>query len=126
MRRRLGRVLEAVADLLQPLPVEPARLDAARDGPAVGAELARADLDVAALVMEDEEIEWFATIMSFWGEEKGLAYMQRLAAQNYIFRAGHTLMTQLVAAGEYPGAVILYAPQTQSVRNSGAPPQTML
>lgn len=73
------------------------------------------------LVMEDEEIEWFATMMSFWGEEKGLAYMQRLAAQNYLFRAGHTLMTQLVAAGEYPAAVILYGPQTQSIRNSGAP-----
>lgn len=73
------------------------------------------------LAMEDEEIEWFATMLSVWGEEKGLAYMQRLAAQNYIFRSGHTLMTQLVAAGEYPAAVILYAPQTQSVRNAGAP-----
>ncbi len=73
------------------------------------------------LVMEDEEIEWFATMMGFWGEEKGLAYMQKLAAQQYTFRSGHTLMTQLVAAGEYPGAVILYAPQTQSTRNAGAP-----
>jgi iron(III) transport system substrate-binding protein len=73
------------------------------------------------LVMEDEEIEWFSTMMSFWGEEKGLAFMQRLAAQNYVIRHGHTLMTQLVAAGEYPAAVLVYAPQTQSIRNSGAP-----
>jgi len=73
------------------------------------------------LVMEDEEIEWFSTMMGFWGEEKGLAYMKRLAAQNYVIRHGHTLMTQLVAAGEYPAAVIVYAPQTQSIRNSGAP-----
>ena len=73
------------------------------------------------LVMEDEEIEWFATMMSFWGEEKGSAYMRRLAAQNFIFRHGHTLMGQLVAAGEYPGAVFLYAPQTQSVKAKGAP-----
>jgi iron(III) transport system substrate-binding protein len=73
------------------------------------------------LVMEDEEIEWFSTMMSFWGEEKGLAYMRRLAAQNYVIRHGHTLMTQLVAAGEYPAAVLVYAPQTQSIRNSGAP-----
>jgi iron(III) transport system substrate-binding protein len=73
------------------------------------------------LVMEDEEIEWFSTMMSFWGEEKGAAYMQRLASQNYVIRHGHTLMTQLVAAGEYPAAVIVYAPQTQSIRNSGAP-----
>jgi ABC-type Fe3+ transport system substrate-binding protein len=73
------------------------------------------------LVMEDEEIEWFSTMMGYWGEEKGLAYMQRLAAQNFTIRHGHTLMTQLVAAGEYPGAVIVYGPQTQSIRNSGAP-----
>lgn len=73
------------------------------------------------LVMEDEEIEWFSTMMSFWGEEKGLAYMQRLAAQNYVIRHGHTLMTQLVAAGEYPAAVLVYAPQTQFTRSSGAP-----
>ncbi len=73
------------------------------------------------LVMEDGEIEWFATMLSFWGEEKGMAYMKRLAAQNFFFRQGHTLMTQLVAAGEYPGAVLLYAPQTQSTKTAGAP-----
>ena len=73
------------------------------------------------LVMEDEEIEWFSTMMSFWGEEKGTAYMKHLAAQNFNFRHGHTLMTQLVAAGEYPGAVFVYGPQTQSMRSAGAP-----
>jgi iron(III) transport system substrate-binding protein len=73
------------------------------------------------LVMEDEEVEWFSTMMGFWGEEKALAYMQRLAAQNYHIRHGHTLMTQLVAAGEYPGAVLVYAPQTQMTKSAGAP-----
>jgi iron(III) transport system substrate-binding protein len=73
------------------------------------------------LVMEDEEVEWFSTMMGFWGEEKALAYMQRLAAQKHHIRHGHTLMTQLVAAGEYPGAVLVYAPQTQMTKNAGAP-----
>ena len=73
------------------------------------------------LAMEEDEIEWFATMLSFWGAEKGMAYMRRLAAQNFNFRQGHTLMTQLVAAGEYPGAVLLYAPQTQSTKAAGAP-----
>jgi iron(III) transport system substrate-binding protein len=73
------------------------------------------------LVMEDEEIEWFSTMMSFWGDEKGTAYMRRLAAQNFNFRHGHTLMSQLVAAGEYPGAVFVYGPQTQFIRSTGAP-----
>lgn len=73
------------------------------------------------LVMEDEEIEWFATIMNFWGEEKGAAYMQKLAAQRFRFQHGHTMMTQLVAAGEYPGAVFVYGPQTQFIKAAGAP-----
>jgi iron(III) transport system substrate-binding protein len=73
------------------------------------------------LVMEDEEIEWFATMLSFWGEEKGLAYMHKLAGQKFIFRHGHTLMSQLVAAGEYPGAVFVYGPQTQFFKAAGAP-----
>jgi ABC-type Fe3+ transport system substrate-binding protein len=30
-------------------------------------------------------------------------------------------MTQLVAAGEYPGAVFVYGPQTQFIRSTGAP-----
>jgi iron(III) transport system substrate-binding protein len=30
-------------------------------------------------------------------------------------------MTQLVAAGEYPAAVLVYAPQTQMTRSAGAP-----
>ncbi|MBI4488802.1 MAG: extracellular solute-binding protein [Deltaproteobacteria bacterium] len=75
----------------------------------------------AKLAMEDEEIEWFSTILSVWGEEKGSVYMRRLAAQNFHFRRGHTLMTELVAAGEYPGAVLLYAPQTQFTKSKGAP-----
>jgi iron(III) transport system substrate-binding protein len=47
--------------------------------------------------------------------------MRRLAAQNYFIRHGHTLITQLVAAGEHPAAVLVYAPQTQHTRASGAP-----
>jgi len=73
------------------------------------------------LVMEDEEIEWFSTILSTWGEKKAITYMRQLAAQQFHFRHGHTLMTQLVAAGEYPGAVLLYAPQTQYTKSKGAP-----
>jgi iron(III) transport system substrate-binding protein len=73
------------------------------------------------LVMEDEEIEWYSTMIGFWGEEKASAYMQRLAAQKYHIRHGHTLMTQLVAAGEYPAAVLVYGPQTQLTKSAGAP-----
>ena len=73
------------------------------------------------LVMEEDEVEWFATMSRYWGEEKTLHYLRRLASQNFHFRKGHTLMTTLVAAGEYPGAVLLYAPQTQFTKSQGAP-----
>ena len=73
------------------------------------------------LVMEEDEIEWFATLSRHWGEEKTNQYLRRLAGQNFHLRRGHTLMTTLVAAGEYPGAVLLYAPQTQFTKSKGAP-----
>lgn len=73
------------------------------------------------LVMEEDEIEWFATLSRHWGEDKTRQYLRRLASQDFHFRRGHTLMTTLVAAGEYPGAVLLYAPQTQFTRSKGAP-----
>src|SRR5260370_431755 len=39
------------------------------------------------------------------GEEKGLAYFRKLAAMKPQIRSGHTLMTELVAAGEIPVAL---------------------
>src|SRR5207247_4466817 len=55
------------------------------------------------------------------GKEKGLAYMKKLAGQNLQLRKGHTLLAQLVAAGEMAMAVGVYSNRVERMKNSGAP-----
>ena len=55
------------------------------------------------------------------GEDKGLAYFQKLAATGPQIRSGHTLMTELVAAGEIPIALTLYNQAVDKLKEKGAP-----
>ena len=73
------------------------------------------------MVIDREETEWFANMVKFMGKEKGLRYMQDLANQNPNFREGHTLMAQLVAAGEHKIGISLYAPRVEDLKAKGAP-----
>lgn len=72
------------------------------------------------MIMDREESEWYANMLAVMGQEKGRAFMKRLAAQNIVFRAGHTLMAQLVAAGEHKIGVVLYSPRIELMKASGA------
>ena len=54
--------------------------------------------------MEGRPYEWFGTMVKAMGDEKGLAYMRELAKQVQL-RTGRTLLAQLVAAGEFKGAL---------------------
>ena len=47
--------------------------------------------------------------------------MQNLADQNLSFREGHTLMAQLLAAGEHKIGISLYAPRIEDLKSKGAP-----
>lgn len=73
------------------------------------------------MVIDREETEWFANMLEVMGKEKGLKYMQRLADQNLSFHEGHTLMAQLVAAGEHRIGISLYAPRIEDLKSKGAP-----
>lgn len=73
------------------------------------------------LAMEDTEGGWFGTLYLHWGEKKTLDYMRQLAKQNFIMRSGHTLITMLIAAGEYPGAVVSNGPRVELTKLRGAP-----
>jgi iron(III) transport system substrate-binding protein len=52
------------------------------------------------IALEREDSQWLMGLMEYWGEEKGKAFFQRLRAQNPKIRTGHTLLAQLIAAGE--------------------------
>jgi iron(III) transport system substrate-binding protein len=72
--------------------------------------------------IEQRAYEWFATTMrNMGGEEKGLAFMRRLAQQQLQPRPGRTLIAQLVAAGEYKGSVSVYSQSYEILKGSGAP-----
>jgi iron(III) transport system substrate-binding protein len=73
------------------------------------------------LVLEQTAVEWFASLVQHWGEERGIAYMQSLAKQNLKTLNGNTLITQLVAAGEHAVAISLNGPRVELTKQRGAP-----
>jgi iron(III) transport system substrate-binding protein len=55
------------------------------------------------------------------GRDKGLEFMKKFAAQNPQMRKGHTLLAQLVAAGESAIATVVYSNRVERMKASGAP-----
>lgn len=70
--------------------------------------------------LDTRPYEWFATTVKAMGEEKGLAYMRELAKQATL-RNGRTILAQLVAAGEFKGALTAYSQTFESMKPNGAP-----
>lgn len=73
------------------------------------------------LGLEDAAYVWFANVLKMKGEEQGLEYMRKLARQNVGVRSGTTLLANLMAAGEIPLVVDLYAYQVERLKKNGAP-----
>jgi iron(III) transport system substrate-binding protein len=73
------------------------------------------------LGIEASNVAWFAAVAKAMGEEKGLAYFQKLAAMAPQIRNGHTLMAELVVAGEIPIALTLYNQAVDKLKEKGAP-----
>lgn len=75
------------------------------------------------LGVEAEDFDWFASIVkSFPSEQEGLDFFRKLVATNGVsIRKGHTLMTNLVAAGEVPMAMTVYEYKAEQLKNDGAP-----
>ena len=72
------------------------------------------------ITMEGRAYEWFGTTLKAMGEEKGLAYMRELAKQTEL-RTGRNLLAQLVAAGEFKGALSGYSQTYEVLKPAGAP-----
>ena len=70
--------------------------------------------------LSDSATLWYAGFLKYNGEEKGRAYMRKLAAQKPAFRDSETIITQLLAAGEFPVGVT-YSHQAATVKKRGAP-----
>jgi ABC-type Fe3+ transport system substrate-binding protein len=74
------------------------------------------------LGIEAADEEWFAGVVGQLGEQKGLQLFRDIAAKNGLsVRKGHTLLTQLVAAGEVPLALTVYNYKAEQLKQKGAP-----
>ncbi|MBI4490921.1 MAG: extracellular solute-binding protein [Deltaproteobacteria bacterium] len=63
---------------------------------------------------------WYAAMLQYWGRERGLGFMKKLAGQKPHFERGNTLRTQMMAAGEFPLAVV-HAHKVEEFKAKGAP-----
>lgn len=73
------------------------------------------------LGVEAADVAWFAAVAKAMGEERGLAYFRKLAAMNPAPRSGHTLLAELVAAGEIPIALNAHVQGVERLKKKGAP-----
>ena len=71
--------------------------------------------------MDHTKPEWFAWKLKRMGEEKGLAYMKKLAAQEFQLYAGLSVITNLLVAGEFPLVLNTYLHNVEEVKRRGAP-----
>jgi len=74
------------------------------------------------LGIEAADEDWFAGVVGQLGEQRGLKLFRDIAARNgFSVRKGHTLLTQLVAAGEVPLALTVYNYKAEQLKQKGAP-----
>ena len=70
--------------------------------------------------MDPEEFSWFGAMETYLGEEEGKKLMTGLARQDIQWRKNHTTLSQFLAAGEYPAALV-YAHSIEDMKGKGAP-----
>ena len=76
---------------------------------------------VGRIGIEAGDTDWFASMVKWMGEDKGLAFFRKLAQMKPQLRTGHTLMSELVASGEVPLAATIYNHNAERLAVKGAP-----
>jgi iron(III) transport system substrate-binding protein len=77
------------------------------------------------LAIEADDAPWFAAILGKIGEERGLRLFRDIVQTNGISaRKGHTLLANMVAAGEVPLALTVFSYKSDQLQRAGAPVRT--
>ena len=71
--------------------------------------------------IESDDVAWFAAVVKALGETKGLELFRKLAAMKPTMRSGHTLMAELVAAGDIDVALDAHVQGVARLIERGAP-----
>jgi len=74
----------------------------------------------AKIGMDNEETEWFAGLTQYWSRERAFKFLRELSAQQVRFRDGHTLIAELMAAGEFDVA-LTFSEAIERMKRKGAP-----
>ena len=74
------------------------------------------------LGIEADDSDWFATVSSLLGETRAQKLFRDIVSTNGVsLRKGHTLLANLVVAGEIPLALTVYNYKAEQLKNKGAP-----
>src|SRR5262245_19658485 len=76
---------------------------------------------VGRIGIEGSDDDWFASLVKHMGEKKGLDFFRKLAQMKPQVRTGHTLLAELVAAGEIPLVATIYNHNAERLLVNGAP-----
>jgi iron(III) transport system substrate-binding protein len=72
--------------------------------------------------MDPEVGAWYGAMVSYLGREQGEKFFRALSRQQIQWRRGHSLLAQLMTAGEFPLALV-YAFNIAELQKTGAPVQ---
>jgi iron(III) transport system substrate-binding protein len=74
------------------------------------------------LGIEADDGNWFMSVAGALGEDKAVALFRNIVAANGMsIRKGHTLLSNLVVAGEVPLALTVYGYRINELKGKGAP-----
>jgi ABC-type Fe3+ transport system substrate-binding protein len=74
------------------------------------------------LAVEANDGDWFATLVTKMGRDRGVKLFQDIVRTNGVsVRKGHTLLSNLVVAGEVPLALTVYSYKPEQQKRAGAP-----
>lgn len=71
--------------------------------------------------IEASDQVWLGTLFELWGEAKAMEFFRTLAAQGLQIRSGHTLLANLIVAGEIPMSPTIYNHRAELLKGRRAP-----
>ncbi len=72
------------------------------------------------IALDESDVEWYAAMLDYWGRDKAVGYMRALSRQKPQQRRGHSLLTRLLVAGDFPLALV-HAAEIEKEKQDGAP-----
>jgi iron(III) transport system substrate-binding protein len=73
------------------------------------------------MALDDESYDWLAALLDYYGESKGIELAAKIGQQQLHVRRGPTLITQLVAAGEFHLEIDGHHQEAIAKKKAGAP-----